>query len=322
MSEIDALTTRIPEEMANLRLDHVLARLFPDFSRNRLQQWLKSGHIQVNGVSRRPRDKVCGGEFVELRPILESNERWEAQDLPLNIRYEDGELIVVEKPAGVVVHPAAGNPDGTLLNALLHHDPTLARLPRGGIVHRIDKDTTGLLVVARTLRAHKSLVEQLKERAISREYQAITIGILTAGGRVDAPIGRHPHHRTRMAVTGSGKPAVTTYRIIRRYRAHTHIRIKLESGRTHQIRVHMAHLRHPLLGDPIYAGRLRLPGGCHPRLAQSLRGLKRQALHAARLELVHPASHRCLSWESPLPEDMSRLLEDLAVDLAQPEKQT
>ncbi len=315
MSKIDSLTTRIPGEMANLRLDRVLARLFPDFSRTRLQQWLKSGHIQVDGISRRPRDRVIGGEFIELIPVLDSDERWEAQALPLNIHYEDEELIVVEKNAGVVVHPAPGNPDGTLLNALLHHDQDLSRLPRCGIVHRIDKGTTGLLVVARTLRAHKSLVEQLKERSISREYQAITSGVLTAGGRIDAPIGRHPYHRTRMAVIGSGKPAATNYRIIRRFRSHTHIRIMLESGRTHQIRVHMAHIRHPLLGDPVYAGRPRLPPEPHPQLARSLREFNRQALHAAGLKLVHPTSHRLLSWESPLPEDMSRLLEALAVDM-------
>ncbi|MCP4042412.1 MAG: 23S rRNA pseudouridine(1911/1915/1917) synthase RluD [Gammaproteobacteria bacterium] len=312
---MDILTKQIPEEMANLRLDQALAKLFPDFSRSRLQQWLKNGHILINGTSPRPRDKVTGGELVELRPVLETSERWKAQALPLAIIHEDEELIIVDKPAGLVVHPAAGNPDGTLLNALLHHEPSLASLPRGGIVHRIDKDTTGLLVVARTLRTHKSLVEQLKEHTISRQYQAIVTGVMTAGGRIEAPIGRHPRHRTRMAVIESGKPAATNYRIVQRFRAHTRIKVDLESGRTHQIRVHMAHIHYPLLGDPVYAGRPHFPQNSPDHLIQALRGFNRQALHAARLELQHPSSHRTVSWESPLPEDLVALLENLEQDL-------
>ena len=235
--------------------------------------------------------------------------------MPVAVLYEDADLLVVDKPAGLVVHPAAGNPDRTLVNALLHRDPDLARLPRSGIVHRIDKDTSGLLVVARTLRAHRSLVEQLREHAVVREYEAVAMGVLTGGGTVDAPIGRDPRHRTRMAVVAGGRPAVTHYRVVARFRAHTHVRVRLETGRTHQVRVHLAHLHHPLVGDPVYGGRLRIPAGCSPELAEALRAFRRQALHAARLELTHPANGAPLHWESPLPADLRALLASLAKDL-------
>ena len=310
------LEQRIPEAWAGQRLDQALARLFPDYSRSRLTAWLKAGRITVDGAQWRARDKVSGGERVRLAVVLEAEGDWRPEPIPLDIVFEDEHLIVVDKPAGLVVHPAAGNPSGTLLNALLHHDPALARLPRAGIVHRLDKDTTGLLVVARSLPAQTSLVNQLQARSLLREYQAVVTGVLVAGGTVDAPVGRHPVQRKRMAVTPSGKPAVTHYRVVERFRAHTWIRCRLETGRTHQIRVHMAHIQHPLVGDPVYGGRLRLPPGCSESLAEVLRGFRRQALHAGRLGLVHPETGEALEWTSPLPDDMRELLDTLREDAA------
>ncbi|MCU0937026.1 MAG: 23S rRNA pseudouridine(1911/1915/1917) synthase RluD [Gammaproteobacteria bacterium] len=314
MNEIEPICVRVPNELAGMRLDRALAALLPDYSRNRLQQWLREGLVQVDRGPTRGRDRVRGGELVEVRGRLPVVERWEGQAIPVEVLYEDADLLVVDKPAGLVVHPAAGNPDRTLVNALLHRDPELGRLPRSGIVHRLDKETSGLLVVARTPRAHRALVEQLREHAVVREYDAVATGVLTSGGTVDAPIGRDPLHRTRMAVVPGGRPAVTHYRVVARYRAHTRVRVRLETGRTHQIRVHLAHLRHPLAGDPVYGGRLRLPAGCGPALAETLRAFRRQALHAARLELAHPADGAPMAWESPLPADLRGLLETLAAD--------
>ncbi len=300
--------------MAGLRLDQALARLFPDYSRSRLQQWTRDGHVRVDGGRLRSRDKLRGGETITLDPQTEERESWQPQAIPLDIVHEDDDLLVVNKPPGLVVHPAAGNPDCTLVNALLHHEPALGHVPRAGIVHRLDKDTSGLLVVARNLRTHKRLVDQLKDRRISREYRALVIGVLTAGKRIEAALGRDPGHRTRMAVVPSGKPAVSHYRVLERFRAHSYVRIILETGRTHQIRVHMAHVRHPVLGDPVYGGRLRVPPGASAELIESLRAFKRQALHAARLGLTHPASGEPLSWEAPLPDDMAELLHLLRND--------
>jgi 23S rRNA pseudouridine1911/1915/1917 synthase len=316
MAEVETLCARIPKDMAGLRLDQALARLFPAYSRARLQAWVRAGHVRIDSSCGRPRDRVNGGELVELRPFLTTDERWVAQPLPLTLVYEDADIMVIDKAPGIVVHPGAGNPDGTLVNALLHHAPELAVLPRAGIVHRIDKDTSGLLVVARRLEAHQALVRQLKEHAIVREYQAIVTGVLTAEGRIDAPVGRHPTHRIRMAVVSKGKPAATHYRVAKRFRAHTLVRVRLETGRTHQVRVHMAHIGHPLVGDPLYGGRLHLPPACGPRLAELLRGFRRQALHACRLTLHHPVSGQTLSWESLLPQDMSDLLDALATEAA------
>lgn len=313
------LTAIIPEEHAGRRLDQVLAELFPDYSRSRLQEWVKEGRVKVDGNLWRPRDKVMGGEAVELdaQPSPEAESQWRPEELPLNVVYADEHVIVINKPAGLVVHPGSGNLQGTMANALLAYAPELRHLPRAGVVHRLDKETSGLLVVARTLPARTRLVAQLQAREFLREYEAVAIGVMTAGGTVDAPIGRHPVDRKRMAVVPSGKPAVTHYRVVERFRTHTHVRVKLETGRTHQIRVHMAHIRYPLVGDPVYGGRLKLPPSASPELADTLRGFKRQALHAARLGFAHPATGEHVEWQAPLPEDMARLLELLREDAQQ-----
>jgi 23S rRNA pseudouridine1911/1915/1917 synthase len=309
------LQAEVPVEQAGRRLDQVLAELFPDYSRSRLQQWVKEGSVTVDGKTLRPRDKLLGGERIELIPRLEADTSFEPEPIALDIVYEDTAILVLNKPAGLVVHPAAGNWQGTLLNALLHHFPGIAVVPRAGIVHRLDKSTTGLLVVAKTIEAQTSLVEQLQARSFTREYDAVVNGVLTGGGTVDAPIGRHPVDRKRMAVVRNGKPAVTHYRLAERFRAHTHIKVQLETGRTHQIRVHMAHQRYPLVGDPVYGGRLRIPPACTEALQEMLRRFGRQALHASRLGLSHPQSGEYMEWTAPLPEDMQQLLEVLRQDL-------
>ncbi len=305
------LNARIPGTAAGRRLDQVLAELFPDFSRSRLQQWVKSGQVLLDGAVVAARHRVFGGEWVEIGAALPATGRVEAEDIPLDIRYQDDQLLVINKPAGLVVHPAAGNPDGTLQNALLHYDATLAALPRAGIVHRLDKDTSGLMVVARSLTAHHSLVGQLQARTVHREYQALVQGEMTAGGRVEAPLGRHPRDRLRMAVVASGKPAVTHYRVLERFAAFTLVLARLETGRTHQIRVHLASIHHPLVGDPLYGGRLRLPRAIPETLRQTLSEFRRQALHAWRLQLCHPASGETLGWEAAMPEDFRGLLSAL-----------
>jgi len=316
MSNVTRLEGEIPQDCFGMRLDQALARLFSDYSRTRLTQWLKDGLVSINGQPMRGRDKVRGGEKVIINAELEEQTNWQAEDIPLNVHYEDEHIIVINKPADLVVHPAAGNYSGTLVNALLHYEPQLVHLPRAGIVHRLDKDTTGLLVVARSLVAQKSLVEQLQAHSLLREYSAIVYGVMTAGGTVDAPIGRHPVHRTRMAINPMGKDAVTHYRVIERYREHSLIRCRLETGRTHQIRVHMASIHYPLVGDPVYGKRLRLPKGGSEKMVQVLRDFKRQALHAARLGLVHPVSKKNLEWKVPLPDDMAELRHELQDDVA------
>ncbi|MCE0758789.1 23S rRNA pseudouridine(1911/1915/1917) synthase RluD [Marinobacter sp. G11] len=301
----------IPPELSDRRLDQAAAELMPEHSRSRLQSWIKSGALTVNGEARKPRDKVMMDDVLELGAEPEVQVTWEAEPITLDIVYEDEHLLVINKPAGLVVHPAAGHADGTLVNALLNYAPEVENLPRAGIVHRLDKDTSGIMVVARSLIAHTSLVNQLQERTMGREYEAVVVGSLTGGATVDAPIGRHPQDRKRMAVVSSGKPAVTHYRLIERFAAHTHVRCKLESGRTHQIRVHMTHVRHPLVGDPVYGGRLRLPKGTTEELRDVLAAFHRQALHARQLTLEHPETGEILSWEVPLPEDMVHLIETL-----------
>jgi 23S rRNA pseudouridine1911/1915/1917 synthase len=287
--------------------------LFPEFSRARLQSWIRGGQLLLNGSSARPRDAVQGGSQLSLNAELKSEVSWVAQSLPLDIVYEDEEILVIDKPAGLVVHPGAGNQHSTLVNALLAHRPALEAVPRGGIVHRLDKETSGLLVVAATLNAHRSLVSQLQKKDVKRDYFAIVRGVPSGGGRIEADIGRHPRQRTRMAVVPTnGKPAVTHYRIAQRFAQYTALNVQLETGRTHQIRVHMAHRGYPLLGDPVYGGRLQLPRGCSDRLADTLRSFRRQALHARRLSFVHPGSGDECSFESPLADDLQELLKVLA----------
>ncbi len=293
------------------RLDQIAAELFPEFSRSRLQQWIKSGDLRVDGQQFPPKQKLLGGEQLSISTQLKAEGDWEAQNIPLDIVFEDEHIIVINKPANFVVHPAAGNRDGTLLNALLYHFPQLASVPRGGIVHRLDKDTTGLMVVAKTLAAHTDLVAQLQARTVSREYEAVVSGVMTGGGCVDQPIGRHPKQRVKMAVVRDGKEARTHYSVLERFAGHTHIRLKLETGRTHQIRVHMASIQYPIVGDAVYGGRFRLHKGASDQLRETLQGFSRQALHARELGLVHPYSGEFVSWQTELPEDMRALLQAL-----------
>lgn len=310
------LTAVVPEHCARQRIDAVLAELFPDYSRSRLQGWIKSGKVLLDGQVPKAKDRVQGDENIEIHVQPEPlDDRCEPQPIALDIVYQDDDIIVINKPVGLVVHPAAGHADGTLQNALLYHDASLVEVPRAGIVHRLDKDTSGLMVVARNLKAHKSLIEQLQARSVHREYQAIVYGVITAGGTVDAPIGRHARDRKRMAVRDDGKPAISHYRVIERFRGHTHVQVRLETGRTHQIRVHMAHIQYPLVGDPVYGGRLKFPRGASEQLKQALREFQHQALHAGRLGLSHPASGRQMQWKVPLPDDMRALLDALYRDL-------
>ena len=305
----------IGPELAGKRLDQALAGLFGEFSRSRLQAWTREGRVRVNGAELRPRDKVSLGDRVELRALLEDQVECRPQPIPLDILFEDEQLLVINKPTGLVVHPAAGNPDGTLQNGLLYHDAGLAELPRAGIVHRLDKDTTGLMVVAKTQLAYKKLVAALAAREVKREYRALVVGKFRVGGTIDMPIGRHPTQRVKMAVNPMGKPAITHYSVLERFRAHTLLKVNLETGRTHQIRVHMAQLRHPLFGDPVYGGRLQIPPHAGEELRELMRAFPRQALHAKRLGLVHPATGREMKFESPMPDDMAVLLEALRDDL-------
>ncbi len=313
-SKFHTQTFTIPADLAGLRLDQALARLLPDYSRSRLKEWIEAGRVSVENRVPRPRDLLSGGERVVVNAAIAAAETVTPQAIDLDIVHADDWLIVVNKPAGLVVHPGAGNRDRTLQNALLHYDPALAELPRAGILHRLDKDTSGVLVVARTVAAHTALTRQLQAREIEREYEAICVGVMTAGGTIDRAIARHRTDRVRMAVRADGREAVTHYRVIDRYRAHTHVRVNLETGRTHQIRVHFAHIRHPLVGDSTYGGRLLLPRGASSSLVTALRSFPRQALHAARLKLVHPHLHREAEWRAPLPADMKSLLRVLRED--------
>lgn len=314
MSDLIQLAAEVPFDLGGQRLDQVAAQLFPEHSRSRLAGWIKDGHLTVDGAVLRPKDVVHAGSRLALEVQLEAQGEWKAQDIELDIVYEDEHILVIDKPAGLVVHPAAGHQDGTLLNALLHHVPQLANVPRAGIVHRLDKDTTGLMVVAKTLEAHTNLVAQLQARSVSRIYEAIVVGVIVAGGKIDAPISRHGVMRQKMAVVSTGKQAISHYRVLERFRSHTHTRVKLETGRTHQIRVHMSHIGFPLVGDPVYGGRFRIPPGASPTLVESLRDFPRQALHARFLELDHPATGMRMKWESPLPDDFTWLLSLLRQD--------
>ena len=310
-----ALAATVPAHAAGRRFDVVLAELFPQYSRSRLAEWIKSGDALLDGEAARPRDPVRGGEAVSLVVAEDVQTHAVPEDIPLEVLYEDASVLVIDKPAGLVVHPGAGNPAGTLVNALLYRDPALEKLPRAGIVHRLDKDTSGAMVVARTLEAHTALVAQLSAREVHRQYLAVVVGALVSGGTANAPIDRHPRDRLRQAVREDGKDATTHYRLRERFRAHTALECRLETGRTHQIRVHMAHLKHPIVGDPLYGGSLKLPKGASDALIATLRGFKRQALHAEVLEFVHPASGKAVRCTAPLPADMQALLRALHEDV-------
>ncbi|MDA9558143.1 23S rRNA pseudouridine(1911/1915/1917) synthase RluD [Vibrio sp.] len=305
MAQQIELTQKVKESQLGQRLDQAIAELFSDFSRSRLKEWLLDGKVSVDGViTTKPRTKVMGGEAISIQAEIEDEERWEAQDIPLDIIYEDDDIIVINKPRGFVVHPGAGTPDRTVLNALLFHYPDIAEVPRAGIVHRLDKDTTGLMVVAKNVPSQTRLVRALQKRKITREYEAIAIGRMTAGGRVEQAIGRHSTKRTLMAVTPTGKPAVTHYRVAEHFREHTRIRLRLETGRTHQIRVHMSYLQYPLLGDVAYGGRARIPHGATQELTDMIRAFDRQALHAAMLRFIHPVTGEEMEFHAPIPDDM------------------
>jgi len=307
--------TVIPAKQAGRRLDQAAAELLADFSRSRLKIWIERGDLTLSGCQAEPKTRVREGQELALDVELEPVVLVEPQAIPLVIVHEDEACLVIDKPSNLLVHPGAGNPSGTLQNGLLHLDPRLAAVPRAGIVHRLDKDTSGLLVVARTLDAHKVLVEKVERRQIERVYEGICQRVLTGGGVIEAPIGRHPRDRLRMSVREGGRPALTRYWVLERFRAHTHLRIQLTTGRTHQIRVHCAHLRAPLVGDPLYGGRPRLPKSPEPRLREQLQAFPRQALHAKRLAFQHPISSEELEFESALPEDMTELLNALRADL-------
>jgi len=315
MSETIRLEKNAPLSSRGMRLDQVASDIFSDFSRSRLQSWIKKGKLLVDGNLLRPKDKLQGGELLTIIALLESEGEWQPEAIELDVIFEDEHIIVLNKPAGLVVHPAAGNYTGTLLNGLLHKIPDNEKIPRAGIVHRLDKDTSGVMVAAKTLEAHYSLVKQLQSRSVTREYHAIAQGAMTGGGTVNEPLGRHPKVRTKMAVVShSGKDAITHFRIIKKFEHHTFIKVKLETGRTHQIRVHMSHIGYPLIGDPVYGGRLKLPKGATLKLQKSLRDFNRQALHAAMLGLIHPVSNKYMEWCVSVPTDFSDLLNTLKTE--------
>ena len=309
------LSAEVQPEQMGQRLDQTLAELFPEYSRSRLKTWIEANLVKLNDrITNIPREKVLGGEKIEITVEVEDETRFEPENIPLNIVYEDDDIIVINKPKDLVVHPGAGNPNGTVLNALLYHYPPIAEVPRAGIVHRLDKDTTGLMVVAKTIPAQTKLVRDLQKRKITREYEAVASGIMTKGGTVDQPMARHATKRTLMAVHPMGKPAVTHYRIMENYRNYTRLRLRLETGRTHQIRVHMAHIAHPLLGDQTYGGRPRPPKNASEDFMEVLRNFKRQALHAVMLRLAHPITGEMMEWYAPLPDDFVELLNALKAD--------
>lgn len=312
-----SLNAMVPDDHYDTRLDQCIARLFPEYSRSKLKEWILAGKVSVNqSVVTTPRIKLKGGEQIDIAAEQATQVFNEAQDIALDIVFEDDDIIVINKPTDLVVHPGAGNLSGTLLNALLNHYPDIEQVPRAGIVHRLDKDTTGLMVVAKNLSAQTHLVNQLQAREMGREYEAVVLGNMIAGGMVEANIGRHATKRTLMAVRETGKPAVTHYRVKQKFRAHTHLRLKLETGRTHQIRVHMSHIKHPLVGDIQYGGRPRLPKNASEEFINCLRGFNRQALHAIQLSLTHPKLDELMSWQVPLPDDFEFLLSALEKDLS------
>ena len=305
---METLKIIIPERMTGQRLDVALAEMLPDYSRSKITDWIKSGEALINHKTFKPKDKVSGSKMVELTISQKKNNDWLGEDIPLKVVFEDADIIVLNKSVGMVTHPGAGNWSGTLANALLYYEPNLATLDRAGIVHRLDKNTSGLMVVAKNEKSQKNLVEQLQTHSVSREYSAIVYGHMVAGGTVDEPIGRDTKDRVKQAVSSNGREAVTHYRVIDRYQNHTHVKAILETGRTHQIRVHLSHIGYPLIGDPMYGGKLRFPKKADEALKDALVDFKRQALHARKLTLTHPISGKLMSWKAPLPEDMLALL--------------
>jgi len=315
-TEFQVTDLTIPPELAGQRLDSALARLMPEHSRTRIKGWIEAGAVKVDRVACKPRDIVEAGSRVRVQMTIEEAAQPEVQPEAIALRmvHEDADVLVIDKPAGLVVHPGAGNPRHTLQNALLGLDPSLAALPRAGLIHRLDKDTSGLLVVARTPEAQTSLSRQLQARTMAREYVAACVGVMTGGGTIDEPIGRHRGDRLRMAIRVSGRPSVTHYRVLERFRAHTYLSVKLETGRTHQIRLHLSYIKYPIVGDPVYGGRLGLPRGASSSLIDTLRGFKRQALHAATLGFDHPRTGKPLALQSPVPPDFAQLLRALRED--------
>lgn len=308
------LQTIIPKELAGKRLDQALSKLYPEHSRSRIQSWIKAGDVSVNNLRYKQRDEVDIGDVVEINTELNNVDKHQPESIDLSIIHEDDAIIIINKPAGLVVHPGAGNPNHTLVNALLNFDINLDAIPRAGIIHRLDKETTGVMVVARTLESHTYLVNKLQKRDIKREYQAIVCGRLTAGGSIENRMGRHPIHRTKMAVTNSGKIAATHYRILNRYQHYTHLRVQLETGRTHQIRVHMSHIKHPIVGDPVYGNNNSIRKGVNSSLREFIKNFKRQALHAYALELPHPVTGNVMKFNAELPDDMKTLIDALNIN--------
>ena len=305
---METLTIIIPERMTGDRLDVALSEMLPDYSRSKITAWIKSGDALINNKAFKPKDKVNGSQIVILSLNKKQNNDWSAENIALNVVFEDEDIIIINKPFGLVTHPGVGNWNGTLANALLYYDPELSKLDRAGIVHRLDKNTSGLMVIARNEKSQKYLVEQLQSHSVVREYSAIVYGHMISGGSVNDPIGRDPKDRIKQAVSSNGKDATTHYRVIDRFKSHTHVKAILETGRTHQIRVHLSHIGYPLLGDSMYGGRLRFPKKASEILKESLLGFKRQALHSKKLTLNHPSTGELMSWKAPLPDDMVELL--------------
>jgi 23S rRNA pseudouridine1911/1915/1917 synthase len=308
---MEILKIIIPDRMTGQRFDVALSEMLPDYSRSKITAWIKSGEALINHKPFKPKDKVNGSEMVELTINQKQNNDWVGEDIPLNVVFEDEDMIVLNKAVGLVTHPGAGNWSGTLANALLHYEPKLATLDRAGIVHRLDKNTSGLMVVARNEKSQKNLVEQLQTHSVSREYSAIVYGHMVSGGTIDKPIGRDTKDRVKQTVSSNGKEAVTHYRVIDRYQNHTHVKVILETGRTHQIRVHLSHIGYPLIGDSMYGSKVRFPRKADAILKKALVNFKRQALHSRKLTLAHPISGKLVSWKAPLPEDMLVLLDVL-----------
>jgi 23S rRNA pseudouridine1911/1915/1917 synthase len=322
-AEFRDIELQIPEELSGFRLDVALARMLPEHSRTRIKGWIEAGGVRIGRLPCKPRDVVTTGSRVHVRVAAEPPSAGVLPEtIPLNIVHEDRDVLVIDKPVGLVVHPGAGNPSHTLQNALLGWDPRLASLPRAGIIHRLDKDTSGLLMVARTPEAHTALTRELMARTVSREYLAVCVGVMTSGGTIDQPIGRHRSDRLRMAVRGDGRPATTHYRVLERFRAHSFLNVRLSTGRTHQIRLHLSHLKYPIVGDPVYGGRMSRPRGATEELAACLRAFDHQALHAARLAFDHPRTGYPLVLETPVPADFQALLEVLRADAREASRQT